>query len=155
ADLYLAMASLEDDITERMKWVNQALSLTDEDPITLNQDNSKDAYDRLVVANPTSHHNTGKDAKVTVIIPVYNAASVIDTSLTSIQKQTWENLEIIVVDDCSSDDTYNIVQTYTEKDDRIKLLQTKENSGAYTARNTALNVATGDFVTINDADDWS
>src|SRR5699024_8862164 len=53
ADLYLAMASLEDDITESMKWMNQALSLTDEDPITLNQDNSKDAYDRLVVANPT------------------------------------------------------------------------------------------------------
>lgn len=156
ADLYLAMASLEVDIDNRIKWVNKVFSLTDEDTIALEHQNaSMEPYDCLHVPKPTSDDSPEGSSKVTVIIPVYNANSVIHTSLTSIQRQSWANLEILVVDDCSTDNTYNIVKAYAEQDARIKVLQTDVNSGAYTARNTALKIATGDFVTINDADDWS
>lgn len=157
ADLYLAMASLEQDIDQRINWINKAFSFTNEDKIALDQtDSVVDAYDRLYVPKQT-HQQPGQNerAKVTVIIPVYNAENVIHTSLTSIQKQTWANLEILVVDDFSTDNTYDIAREYAQTDSRINVLQTAANSGAYTARNTALKVATGDFVTINDADDWS
>ncbi|HLR01819.1 MAG TPA: glycosyltransferase [Virgibacillus sp.] len=156
ADLYLAMASLQDDMNKRVKWINKAFSMTDEDHVALlPHEDATDAYDHLYVPKPTHDTDSTEDAKVTVIIPVYNAASVIDTSLTSIQNQTWTNLEILIVDDCSTDNTYEMAQKYADTDDRIQVLQTETNSGAYTARNTALKIATGDFVTINDADDWS
>src|SRR5699024_8508842 len=81
--------------------------------------------------------------------------SVIETALESLVKQSWTNLEIIVVDDCSTDNTVQTVEKYMKNHDSIRLLQTSENSGPYIARNIALERATGEFVTVNDADDWS
>lgn len=156
ADLYLAMANLEQDIDDRLEWINKAFALTGEDTVALHPQNSKDAYDCLYVPNHHSQlENQEKSTKVTVIIPLYNAASVLHTSLTSVQNQSWANLEILIVDDCSTDDSYTIAKEYAKQDPRIKILQTEQNSGAYSARNTALKIATGDLVTINDADDWS
>lgn len=60
-----------------------------------------------------------------------------------------------MIDDQSTDHTTQIVESYIEKDSRVKLLHTPENSGPYVARNIGLTNATGDFVTVNDADDWS
>src|SRR5699024_2394133 len=145
-DLYLAMASLEPSVEQRVRWINKVYSLTDESTVALEEAAATvDAYDRLSVPHGSEHQpNQHERAKVTVIIPVYNAADVIHTSLTSIQKQTWANLEILIVDDCSTDHTYDIACQYAQNDSRIKVLQTPVNSGAYTARNTALKVATGD-----------
>nr|WP_231687000.1 glycosyltransferase family A protein [Bacillus sp. JCM 19034] len=70
-------------------------------------------------------------------------------------QQTWSNLEILVVDDCSTDHTKEVIMKYVKQDERVKCLSTPENGGAYVARNVALQIATGDYVTINDADDWS
>lgn len=92
---------------------------------------------------------------VTVIMPVYNAQSFIATALSSLISQTWLNLEIIVVDDASTDNTCVIVNNFQEKDDRIKLLHNNVNSGPYVARNLALGQASGELVTVNDADDWA
>ncbi len=92
---------------------------------------------------------------MTVIIPAYNVEHVIRSSLDSVLAQTWTNLEIIVVDDCSTDTTVEIVKTYVQRDARVQLIRTETNSGPYVARNLALSQATGDFVTVNDADDWS
>src|SRR5690606_29824407 len=88
-------------------------------------------------------------------MPAYNSASTIKTSLDSLVKQTWVNIEIIVADDCSTDETVEIVKEYMKLEPRIKLVQNVENQGAYVARNNALKLATGEFITINDADDWS
>src|SRR5699024_11517758 len=99
--------------------------------------------------------DTNKDTKFNMILQEKNAVFINDTSHTSIQNQTCTNLEILIVDDCSTDNTYKMAQKYADTDDRIQVLQTETNSGAYTARNTALKIATGDFVTINEADDSS
>jgi hypothetical protein len=90
---------------------------------------------------------------VTVIIPAFNAERTIATTIASLISQSWRNLEIIVVDDASTDNTYEVVANFD--DPLITLIRHDTNQGAYAARNRALRVAGGEFVTVNDADDWA
>src|SRR5699024_8426829 len=83
------------------------------------------------------------------------AETGIAIAVESILAQTWSNLELLIVDDCSPDNTYEVMQQYANKDERVRIFQTPQNSGPYVARNIALQAATGEFVTVNDADDWS
>ncbi|WP_216829903.1 glycosyltransferase [Alkalihalobacterium elongatum] len=155
ADTYLAAANLETSMTKRLNWVNKALDLYEINHVFLTEENEeKLAYDRLG-SNGEKYEEASSGPKVTIIMPVYNAEDVIETSLDSILAQTWTNLEVLVVDDCSPDQTASMVEEYEKKDARVKLLRAKVNGGAYAARNLALKEATGDFITINDADDWS
>src|SRR5699024_5649066 len=98
---------------------------------------------------------TFEEGKVSVILPVYKAEKGLAIAVESILSQTWANLEVLIVDDCSPDNTYEVMKKFAEKDERIKIFQTPQNSGPYVARNIALQAATGEFVTVNDADDWS
>lgn len=93
--------------------------------------------------------------KVSVIIPVYNGSETIAVALRSLTEQSWSNLQIIVSDDASTDATCEIVQEYMRQDPRVELVTARQNGGAYTARNSGLTQATGEFVTVHDADDWS
>ncbi len=93
--------------------------------------------------------------KVTVIIPCFNAAGTISTALSGLLTQTWQNLEILVVDDCSTDDSAAVIEGWAKQDKRIRLLRHTVNQGAYAARNTALRQAKGHFITVHDSDDWS
>lgn len=90
---------------------------------------------------------------VSVIIPVYNAAAYLPQCLDSICNQTLQNIEIICVDDGSTDNSLEILEIYAEKDSRFQLLQQK-NTGAGTARNTGLNFARGKYLSFLDADDF-
>ncbi|MDA3025847.1 MAG: glycosyltransferase family 2 protein, partial [Actinomycetota bacterium] len=90
---------------------------------------------------------------VTVIVPAFNAADTIANTLTSLVAQSWRNLEIIVVDDASTDQTATVVESI--HDQRITFLRQPINLGAYAARNRGLAAASGDYVTVNDADDWA
>jgi len=110
--------------------------------------------DRLhVPAPPTSAPAAADQPLVSVIVACFNAASTIETALRSLQQQSWPNLEIIVVDDCSTDDTVAVVSRYLSR--RVRLIRMPVNGGAYLARNAALAIAKGEFVTLHDADDWS
>lgn len=91
--------------------------------------------------------------KISVIIPVYNASKYIKDCLNSIQKQTLSDLEIIVVDDGSTDNSLKIIETYAKKDKRIKIIH-QENKGAGEARNTGLKNAQGDYILFLDSDDF-
>lgn len=91
--------------------------------------------------------------KITVIIPAYNIESYIGECLDSIVGQTYRKLEIIVVDDGSTDNTSSIVDSYATKDDRIKVIH-KINGGLSSARNAGLDVATGDYISFIDGDDF-
>lgn len=93
--------------------------------------------------------------KVSVIVPCFNAEKTLATALTSLLAQSHRNLEILVADDCSTDNSVAIAQQFATRDRRVKLVQLTRNSGAYVARNTALQQASGDFITTHDADDWS
>ena len=88
-------------------------------------------------------------------MPACNAETTIGTAIESNINQSWTNLELIVVDDCSSDGTWSAVESFAERDARVKPTKHSANRGAYAARNTALNMASGELITVSDADDWS
>jgi hypothetical protein len=94
-------------------------------------------------------------AKVSVIIPVFNAADTIAFTLESLLSQTWRNLEIVAVDDCSEDETGATIEAFAARDPRVILLRQARNQGSYAARNRGLATASGDFITVHDANDWS
>lgn len=92
--------------------------------------------------------------KLSIIVPFYNAEEYIKTCLNSILNQTFENFELIIINDCSTDNTLEILNTYIEKDTRIKLINHQHNLGVAGARNSGLKIANGDYVTFVDQDDW-
>lgn len=91
--------------------------------------------------------------KVSVIMPAYNAQNYIRRSLDSVVNQVYKNLEIIIVDDASTDSTKKIIKEYADKDDRIIPFYQSENKGVSSARNVGLKAVTGDFVVFIDSDD--
>lgn len=91
--------------------------------------------------------------KVSVIVPIYNVEIYLRQCLDSIIKQTYRNLEIILVNDGSLDESGKIADAYKAKDERIKLIH-KENGGLSDARNQGMKEATGEFIMFVDSDDW-
>lgn len=91
--------------------------------------------------------------KVSVIIPVYNAEKFLDRCLLSVVNQTYKNLEIIVINDGSTDKSEEICLKFLSKDNRIKYYKI-DNGGVSNARNYGLDVATGEYITFLDADDY-
>jgi len=90
---------------------------------------------------------------ISVITPAYNAARFISETIDSVRQQTYLNWEMIIVDDCSTDRTAEIVEEYIQKDHRIHFIQLEKNSGSAIARNTAMDHAKGDFIAFLDSDD--
>lgn len=91
--------------------------------------------------------------KVSIIIPVYNTKKYLKRCLDSVKNQTYKNLEIICVDDGSTDSSEIIVDDYAKLDDRFIVIH-KENGGESSARNTGLQVSSGDYIGFMDCDDW-
>lgn len=88
---------------------------------------------------------------VSIIMPSWNTGAYIAESIESVLKQTYEQWELIIVDDCSTDDTDEIVAQYSDK--RIRYLKNKKNSGAALTRNRALRIAQGEWIAFLDSDD--
>lgn len=91
--------------------------------------------------------------KVSIIVPIYKSEYFLPTLIDSMLGQTYNNLEIILVDDESPDNSGKICDEYAQKDDRIVVIH-KKNGGCSEARNTALKIVTGDYLTFIDGDDW-
>ena len=91
--------------------------------------------------------------KISIIVPIYNVEKHLRKSIECIQEQTLEDIEIILVNDGSTDNSLNICKEYKKKDDRIKVID-KDNGGVSSARNAGLEIATGDCVGFSDPDDW-
>jgi len=94
------------------------------------------------------------DIKVTVIMPVYKVEDYVAKAIESIQAQTLKEWEFIIVDDGTPDKSGIICDEYAEKDSRITVIH-KENGGAPSARNTAMDIAKGEFMYFMDSDDWT
>ncbi len=91
--------------------------------------------------------------KISVIIPIYNTANYLERCLNSVLNNTYKNLEIICVNDGSTDNSLSILTEIADLDKRIKIIN-KVNEGVSVARNTALDCVTGDFISFVDSDDW-
>ena len=90
---------------------------------------------------------------VSIITPVYNCGKYIKDTLLSVQHQTFSDWEMVIVDDCSNDDTMQIVRDFALKDERIRYFCNERNSGAAVSRNKALREARGEWIAFLDGDD--
>ncbi|TRY30777.1 glycosyltransferase [Aliiglaciecola sp. M165] len=98
--------------------------------------------------------------KVSIIVPTYNASPYIERTLSCILNQTWKNIEVLIVDDCSDDDTLLKVNRWLElnksaANEKFRVIKQIKNKGAYHARNRGVRESSGDFITVHDSDDWS
>lgn len=94
------------------------------------------------------------EPKISIIIPVYNVEKYLGECLDSCINQTLADIEIICVDDCSTDNSYKILEEYQQKDSRIRIFRQNENKKQGAARNKGLEVATGEYVWFVDSDDY-
>ena len=90
---------------------------------------------------------------VSIITPSWNCAKFIAETINSIQKQTYQNWELLITDDCSDDKSIEIIEQYSQNDSRIRLFKFKENRGAGIARNNSIKEAKGRFIAFCDSDD--
>ncbi len=90
---------------------------------------------------------------VSIITPIYNSESFILETINSVLNQTYQNWELILIDDCSNDKTLQIVQPFLENQSKIKLLKNNTNLGAAISRNKGIKAAQGDYIAFLDADD--
>ncbi len=115
-----------------------------------------DAFPQGVPFNGTNKFtlNETADVKVSIIIPVYNTAEYLPQCLDSAINQTMKDIEIIVVDDASTDNSLQIIRHYKSLDERIKVIAFAENKGNGFGRNEAMRQATGTYLMFLDSDDW-
>jgi len=137
----------------QLVWLAQAFEAMGLTPIEKKDKSLPLSFDNIIARPAPSKRK--QDWKVSIIIPAYSAEATISYAVESLQLQTWRNIEIIVVDDCSPDATCDIIERMARDDSRIKLIRKTVNEGAYPARNTGLQHVTGDLIMIHDSDDWS
>ena len=94
-----------------------------------------------------------KEPLITVVVPIYNVEDYLNKCIESIVNQTYKNLEIILVDDGSPDNSPKMCDDWAKKDKRIKVIH-KENGGVSSARNIGIDKSKGEWITFVDADDW-
>ncbi|KAB0622531.1 glycosyltransferase family 2 protein [Castellaniella defragrans] len=92
---------------------------------------------------------------VTVLMTSFNAGTRLSAAIESALRQTYEDLEVIVVDDASGDDTPDLIQAWADRDPRVRMVRLRHNVGTYLAKSIGLSHARGEFVTCLDSDDWS
>lgn len=92
--------------------------------------------------------------KVTIVIPVYNNENYLDRSIQSVLNQTLQDIEIICIDDASTDNSLEVLKKYSKKDNRLKIIHFDENKGPSISRNTGINLANGEFIGFMDSDDY-
>lgn len=100
-----------------------------------------------------NHSEPHKEPLVTILTPCYNVEAYLPQCLGSIVNQTYKNLQIVLIDDGSKDNTWNILQDYASKDSRIEIYH-QENQGVATTRNNLLDKVKGEYVLFVDSDDW-
>lgn len=155
ADLHLAATWLAAGPPDALRCINRALALDRLAPFEL-RDGTGPAFDRLYANAAPAPGSLDADAPlVSVLMAAHNAAPVIGTALRAVTGQSWQALELLVIDDASTDDTAAIVTRTAADDPRIRLIRLTHNRGAYGARNAGLTAARGRYITLHDADDWS
>lgn len=91
--------------------------------------------------------------KISVIMPAYNAEKYIGEAVESVLNQTYENLELLIIDDCSTDGTFQLLECIAKKDSRIKIFRNEKNLGVADTRNRGFEIADGEYSALIDSDD--
>ncbi|GIF10475.1 glycosyltransferase family A protein [Actinoplanes teichomyceticus] len=133
-------------------WLRRFGAGLPEPAIRLDGRDSVPPFDRLCTAEPTP---VVRPERISVVVTAYRPGEGLLTAVRSIVRQSWRNLEVLVVDDGSAAEHEAILRAAVALDPRVRLLRQARNAGTYVARNAGLDAATGAFVTFQDSDDWS
>lgn len=154
---YIVDAKLPWKLYERL--LNRYLAFYGGEPIAIHGTSDNHCIFQLfasAISPPAQPQKLPADnSMVSVIMPLYNNERTIDYSIGSILSQKGCDLQLILVDDCSTDGTYARCKELGDKDDRITLIRNADNRGCYYSRNKALSFCKGQYITILDGDDWS
>lgn len=150
--LYYSNSKKDIDKNERIKYLNMYLNIFKIPKIKLT-DKSKDLNVMNISCNNKETYSRGP--LVTILMTSYNIGERINTAIQSILNQSYQNIELLIVDDASSDNSVELINSWEEKDDRVKLISLKTNVGTYVAKNIGLLKSKGEFITCHDSDDWS
>nr|WP_298378020.1 glycosyltransferase [uncultured Halomonas sp.] len=154
ADAYFALSNTYKENPEiRIGCINKAYHANDFSGIKLKEPSRGITIGNIEAEKKLSRFD-GKE-KISIIMPIFNAGEKIRIAINSLLEQTYRNIEIVAVDDCSTDDTMDIIKEISKQDSRVIPVQPPCNGGAYAARNYGLKFATGDLLTTHDSDDWS
>ncbi len=137
----------------QLDYLNRALGRSGLDSLRL-RDSSKPVSARNVIAS-AEDAIVGDLPLVSVVMTTFNRELTVEYAVRSIINQTYRNIELIIVDDCSSDGTVNLINALTKEYDFIRVMVLEQNVGTYVAKNKALSVANGDLVTCQDSDDFA
>lgn len=140
------------DLGQFLERLNEALGHLQATPVSLIDANLGISLNNLR-AQSLGAHSSGP--LVSVLMTAYNAEATIHAAITSILDQSYQDLELIVVDDCSCDRTPAIITELAAKDKRVSPVFAHRNAGTYPSKNFALSRARGEFVTCHDSDDWA
>lgn len=149
---HLVNLAVNDD--EWIDHMNAYLRATASPLITLRSEANLKRAMRLAPAE-VSHKQIEAGPLVSIIMPCFNAEEHLLWAAGSILQQTWRNIELIAVDDCSTDRTPDILRHLAATDARVKLFRTPFNAGPYVAKNIGVMAANGEYITGHDADDWA
>ena len=136
--------------------INRMLSRHDLAPVESSNPEKSIAIENLSCNHPISSPTNYLDTPlVSIIMTVYGRDEYLDIAINSILSQTYQNIELLIVDDCSPDDAYEYLQTLSEKEPRVRVMQAAQNGGTYLAKNSAIRHAKGEYVGFMDSDDWT
>lgn len=114
----------------------------------------KNNFSELVEHNQEISLDNGSKPTISVVMPVFKAYKFLESTLQSVLSQTYTNLEILCIEDCSPDNTLQLLKYYQKKDKRIKIIANEENRGAGYCRNVGIENLTGEYCLFLDCDDW-
>lgn len=150
--LYRSNAFRERSPSEQMEDLNAFLSQYGVPPLALKDPGLPPSPINVEAAEPFP---SAEGPLVTILMTTYRTHHRADVAIASILGQSYGNIELIVVDDASGDDTPEIIRQWAERDDRVHFIPLPRNVGTYVAKNIGLLRARGEFVTCHDSDDWS
>ena len=152
--LTLASSVLEEDEAGRLARINDAMRAYDLPDVALRPEGEgATLYDRLRTDGEPRPATGGP--LVSIIVAAYGAEATLPLTLKALGEQSWRDHEVIVVDDASKDGTRAVAERFAARDGRVRVLPLERNVGAYAARNRGLSAARGEFVCLQDADDWT
>ena len=152
-DLTAAQAFWKMENGNHIQRINRMLKRHELTPIYSAAENENISVENLRCDAPPS--SMTNQPLVTVIMTVYGRDEYLDVAVESILNQTHQNIELIVVDDCSPDDAFEYLKERASGEPRLKAMQVMKNGGTYCAKNSAISVASGEYIAFMDSDDWT
>ncbi|MBV1863451.1 MAG: glycosyltransferase family 2 protein [Rhodobacteraceae bacterium] len=153
-DLALLMINAAERPAQKLLWFNQFLNAQNMAPLEFKDPDQGFQIDNFTGAG-IARNWSGAQPLVSVITTAYNCANFLETSATSILNQSYRNLELLIVDDCSDQPTREKIRDLAARDARVVPIFRAENGGTYIAKSAAMARAKGAFVIFHDADDWA